>query len=103
MSTDTTVVLVHGPRLVRCTVPILVGLLAFAAPLVGQARHGHFYHVNYYQVRPGQEKAYDSSLVDVVNPVFDELVKRKGVVLYFLISMVADSGTNSDCGIMELA
>jgi len=33
MSTDTTVVLVHGPRLVRCTVPILVGLLAFAARL----------------------------------------------------------------------
>src|SRR5207302_9933129 len=45
MSTDTTVVLVHGARLVRRTLPILVGL-ALAAPLVGQARHGHFYHVN---------------------------------------------------------
>src|SRR2546430_5412046 len=63
MSTDTTVVLVHGARLVRRTLPILVGLLTLAAPLVGQARHGHFYHVNYYQVRPGQEKAYDSALV----------------------------------------
>src|SRR5206468_3517108 len=77
MSTDTTVVLVHSARLVRCTVPILVGVLALAAPLVGQARHGHFYHVNYYQVRPGQEKAYDSALVNVVTPVFDELVKRR--------------------------
>src|SRR2546429_8455146 len=80
MSTDTTVVLVHGARLVRRTLPILVGLLTLAAPLVGQARHGHFYHINYYQVRPGQEKAYDSALVDVVTPVFDELVKRKAVV-----------------------
>src|SRR5213080_3480958 len=77
MSTDTTVVLVHGARLVRRTLSILVGLLTLAAPLVGQARHGHFYHINYYQVRPGQEKAYDSALVDVVTPVFDELVKLK--------------------------
>ena len=34
MSTNTTVVVVHGPRLVRCTLPILVGLLTLAAPLV---------------------------------------------------------------------
>jgi hypothetical protein len=103
MSTDTTVVLVHGPRLVRCTVPILVGLLAFAAPLVGQARHGHFYHVNYYQVRPGQEKAYDSALVDVVTPVFDELVKRKAVVSYLLLTKVAGSGENTHLVIVEVA
>ena len=44
MSTDTTVVLVHGTHKARCTLPILVGLLTLAAPLVGQARHGHFYH-----------------------------------------------------------
>src|SRR5207244_7488411 len=92
MSTDTTVVLVHGARLVRRTLPILVGLLALAAPLVGQARRGHFYHVNYYQVRPGQEKAYDSALVDVVTPVFDELVKRKAVVSYLLLTKTAGSG-----------
>src|SRR5438046_10636583 len=76
MSTNTTVVLVHGARLVRCTLPILVGLLALAAPLVGQARHGHFYHVNYYQVRPGQRKAYDSALVALVTPWLNALVER---------------------------
>ena len=103
MSTDTTFVLVHGARLVRCTLPILVGLLALAAPLVGQARHGHFYHVNYYQVRPGQEKAYDSALVDVVTPVFDELVKRKAVVSYLLLTKIAGSGENTHVVIVEVA
>ena len=37
MSTDPTVVLVHGARLVRCMLPILFGLPALVAPLVGQA------------------------------------------------------------------
>ena len=102
MSTDTSVVLCHGARLVRCTLPILVGLLTLAAPLVGQARHGHFYHVNYYQVRPGQEKAYDSALVDVVTPVFDELVKRKAVVSYLLLTKIAGSGENTHVVIVEV-
>jgi len=103
MSTDTTVVLVPGARLVRCTLPILVGLLALAAPLVGQARPGHFYHVNYYQVRPGQEKAYDSALVNVVTPVFDELVKRKAVVSYLLLTKIAGAGENTHVVIVEVA
>src|SRR5437016_11739614 len=103
MSTDTTVVLAHGARLVRCTLPIFVGLVALAAPLVGQARHGHFYHVNYYQVRPGQEKEYDSALVDVVTPVFDELVKRKAVVSYLLLTKIAGSGENTHVVIVEVA
>src|SRR5213594_3598327 len=103
MSTNTTVVLVHGARLVRRTLPILVGLLTLAAPLVGQARHGHFYHVNYYQVRPGQEKAYDSALVDVVTPVFDELVKRKAVVSYLLLTKSAGSGEYTNVVIVEVA
>ena len=79
MSTDTTVVLVHGAHKARCTIPILVGLLTLTASLVGQARHGHFYHVNYYQVRPGQEKAYDSALVDVVIEVaMSRLTDKRG-------------------------
>ncbi|PYP00877.1 MAG: hypothetical protein DMD61_02630 [Gemmatimonadetes bacterium] len=84
----------------RRAVPILVGLLALAAPLVGQARSGHFYHVNYYQVRPGEEKAYDSALVNVVTPVFDELVKRKAMVSYLLLTKAAGSGeyTNTRVG-----
>src|SRR3989440_1515394 len=102
MSTDTSVVLCHGARLVRCTLPILVGLLTLAAPLVGQARHGHFYHVNYYQVRPGQEKAYDSALVNVVTPVFDELVKRKAVVSYLFLTKIAGSGENTHVVIVEV-
>src|SRR5881392_2232979 len=103
MSTDTTVVLCHGARLVRRALPILVGLLTLAAPLVGQARHGHFYHVNYYQVRPGQEKAYDSALVNVVTPVFDELVKRKAVVSYLLLTKIAGAGENTHVVIVEVA
>ncbi len=103
MSTDTSVVRVHGARLVGCTLPILVALLTLAAPLVGQARQGHFYHVNYYQVRPGQEKAYDSALVDVVTPVFDKLVKRKAVVSYLLLTKIAGSGENTHVVIVEVA
>ena len=103
MSSNTNVVLVHGPRSARCTLPILVGLLALAAPLVGQARRGHVYHVNFYQVRPGEEKAYDSALVDVVTPVFDELVKRKAVVSYLLLTKTAGSGEYTNVVIVEVA
>src|SRR5438552_15429174 len=87
----------------RRAVPILVGLLALAAPLVGQARSGHFYHVNYYQVRPGEEKAYDSALVNVVTPVFDELVKRKAMVSYLLLTKAAGSGEYTNLAIVEVA
>ena len=87
----------------RHSVPVLVGLLALAAPLVGQARHGHFYHVNYYQVRSGEEKAYDSALVNVVTPVFDELVKRKAMVSYLLLTKAAGSGEYTNIVIVEVA
>ena len=103
MSSETNVVLLQGARPARCTVPLLVCLVALAAPLVGQARHGHFYHVNYYQVRPGAEKAYDSALVDVVTPVFDELLKRKAVVSYLLLTKAAGSGENTHVAIVEVA
>src|SRR2546428_396803 len=96
MSSDTNVVLVHRVRPARCTLPIVVGLLALAAPLLAQARPGHFYHVNYYQVRPGEEKAYDSALVSVVTPVFDELVKRKAVASYLLLTKTAGSGEDAN-------
>jgi hypothetical protein len=103
MSSDTNVVLVYGARPARRTLPVLVGLLALAAPLVGQARQGRFYHVNYYQVRPGEEKAYDSALVNVVTPVFDELVKRKAVVSYLLLTKAAGSGEYTNLVIVEVA
>ena len=103
MSSNTNVGLVHGPRSARCTLPILVGLLALAAPLVGQAIRGHVYHVNFYQVRPGEEKAYDSALVSVVTPVFDELVKRKAVVSYLLLTKTAGSGEYTNVVIVEVA
>src|SRR4029077_7012903 len=76
----------------RATLPLLVGLLALATPLVGQAKHGSFYHFNYYQVRPGAEKAYDSLLVNVVTPVFDEMVKSKTMVSYLLFTKRDGSG-----------
>jgi hypothetical protein len=101
MPPDTNVVLAHGARTARRPLLILVGLLAFAAPLFGQAKPGHFYHINYYQVRPGQEKAYDSALVAVVTPVFDEMVRRKAVVSYLLLSKVAGSGEYTNMVIVE--
>ena len=101
MSSDTNVVLVHSARPARRPLRILVGLLAFAAPLFGQARPGHFYHVNYYQVRPGEEKAYDSALARVVTPVFDEMVKRKAIVSYLLLTKIAGSGDYTNMVIVE--
>lgn len=92
MSSDTNVALGHSTCLGRCTLAMLVGLLALATPLVGQAQHGPFYHVNYYQVRPGEEQAYDSALVNVLTPVFDEMVKRNAMMSYLLLTKTAGSG-----------
>ncbi len=84
--------------------PVLVGcLFALATPLIGQGAPGHFYHVNYYEVRAGQEKAYDSALARIVSPVFDEMVKRKAVVSYLLLTKVAGSGENTNLVIVEVA
>jgi hypothetical protein len=85
------------------SLPLLVGLLALATPLVGQAKHGRFYHFNYYQVQPGAEKAYDSLLVNVVTPVFDEMVKRKTMVSYLLLTKSAGSGEYTHITIVEVA
>src|ERR1043166_9966571 len=103
MSSRTNAVLEHSMRLGRCTLPILVGVLALPAPLVGQAKHGPFYHFNYYQVRPGAEKAYDSLLVNVVTPVFDQMVKRKAMVSYLLLTKSAGSGEYTHITIVEVA
>ena len=85
-------------------IPILVPLfLALAAPLIGQGTPGHFYHVNYYQVRPGQEKAYDSALAHVVAPVLNEMVRRKAAVSYLLLTKVAGSGEYTNLVIVEVA
>jgi hypothetical protein len=103
MSSHTNVVLQHPIRLGRRALPILVGLLAFATPLVGQAKHGPFYHFNYYQVQPGAEKAYDSLLINVVTPVFDEMVKRKAMMSYLLLTKSAGSGEYTHITIVEVA
>ena len=103
MSSQTNAAPEHGMRLGRCTLAILGGLLALARPLVGQAKHGPFYHVNYYQVRPGAEKAYDSALVNVVTPVFDEMVKRQAMVSYLLLTKSAGSGEYTNLTIVVVA
>ena len=103
MSSHTNVVLQRTIRLGRRALPILVGVLALATPLVGQAKHGPFYHFNYYQVRPGAEKAYDSLLVNVVTPVFDEMVKRKAMASYLLLTKSAGSGEYTHITIVEVA
>ncbi len=85
-------------------IALLVGsLLQTTTPLIGQGTPGHVYHVNYYQVRPGQEKAYDSALAKVVSPVFDEMVKRKAAVSYLLLRKLAGSGENTHLVIVEVA
>ena len=81
----------------------LMVLAMLTAPLAGQARPSHFYHVGYYQVQPGEEKAYDSALVNIVTPVFDEMVKRKAMVSYLLLTKVAGSGENTHVTIVEVA
>lgn len=84
--------------------PILVGLFfALTVPLAGQGTPGHFYHVNYYQVRPGQEKAYDSALARVVAPVLNEMVRRKAAVSYLLLTKVGGSGDYTNLVIVEVA
>ena len=103
MSSDTNVARGRSTRLGPCTFPILVGLLALAAPLSGQGKRGSFYHINYYQIRPGQEKVYDSALVNVVTPVFDEMVKRKAMVSYLLLTKTAGSGEHTNLTIVEVA
>ncbi len=85
-------------------VPMLVGLVfALPVPLAGQGTPGHFYHINYYQVRPGQEKAYDSALVHFVIPVLDEMVKRKAAVSYLLLKKLLGDGENTHLVIVEVA
>ena len=103
MSSETNVM--RGTRPARCSLPILIGLIALAAPapIFGQAKPGHFYHINYYQVRPGEEKAYDSALAAIVRPVFDEMVKRKAMVSYLLLSKIAGSGEYTNIAIVEVA
>ena len=103
MLSHTNVALQHRMRPGRGTLPILVGLLALATPLVGQAKHGPFYHINYYQVLPGAEQAYDSVLVNVVTPVFNEMVKRKAMMSYLLLTKSAGSGEYTHLTIVEVA
>ena len=81
----------------------LIVLAMLTAPLAGQTKPSHFYHVGYYQVLPGEEKAYDSALVNVATPVFDELVKRKAIVSYLLLTKVAGSGEHTHVTIVEVA
>jgi hypothetical protein len=65
MSWDRNVVRGQRTPLGRCLRSAFVGLVALAPPLDGQAKQGPFCHVNYYQVRSGDEQAYDSALVNV--------------------------------------
>jgi hypothetical protein len=100
---DTNVGLGRRTRLGHYTLAPLVGLFALATPLVGQAKQGPFYHVNYYQVRPGDEKAHDSALVNVLTPLFNEMVKRKAMVSYLLLTKTAGSGEYTNLTIVEVA
>ncbi len=59
--------------------------------------------VNHYEVRPGQEKAYDSALAQVVSPVLHEMVKRRAAVSYLLLTKVAGSGDYTNLVIVEVA
>ena len=103
MASDTNIGLGRRTRPAYCTLAPLVGLFALATPLVGQAKPGPFYHVNYYQVRPGDEKAHDSALVNVLTPLFNEMVKRKAMVSYLLLTKTAGSREYTNLTIVEVA
>ena len=103
MSSDTNMGLGRRTRLAYCTLAPLVGLFTLATPLVGQAKPGPFYHFNYYEVRPGDEKAHDSALVNVLTPLFNEMVKRKAMVSYLLLAKTAGSGEYTNLTIVEVA
>jgi hypothetical protein len=85
----------------RCTLSSLVALVALATPLAGQGVPGHVYWVGFYQALPGKAAAYNKALTDIVDPVLDELVRRKQMVSHLQLAQYAGGGENTNLVILE--
>jgi len=73
------------------------------SPPRSSVRRNRVPSINYHQVRPGDEKAHDSALVNVLTPLFNEMVKRKAMVSYLLLTKTAGSGEYANLTIVEVA
>jgi len=85
----------------RCALSSLVALLTLAIPLAGQATPGHVYWVGFYQALPGKAAAYNQALTEIVDPVLDELVRRKQMVSHVQLAQYAGAGENTNLVILE--
>ena len=85
----------------RCTLSSLVALVALATPLAGQGVPGHVYWVGFYQALPGKAAAYNKALTDIVDPVLDELVRRKQMVSHLQLAQYAGAGESTNLVILE--
>jgi len=87
----------------RCALSSLVALLTLAIPLAGQATPGHVYWVGFYQALPGKAAAYNQALTEIVDPVLDELVRRKQMVSHVQLAQYAGAGENTNLVILEFS
>ena len=85
----------------RCSFSSLVAVVTLATPLAGQAAPGHVYWVGFYQALPGKAAAYNKALTDIVDPVLDELVRRKQMVSHVQLAQYTGAGENTNLVILE--
>jgi hypothetical protein len=76
-------------------------LLAPASALTAQTTPGHVYWVGFYQALPGKAAAYNKALTEIVDPVLDELVRRKLMVSHVQLAQYAGGGENTNLVILE--
>jgi hypothetical protein len=91
----------QDPAYMRCTLAVFFTLITLATPLAGQAPAGHIYWVGFYQALPGKAAAYNKALTDIVDPVLDELVRRKQLVSHVQLAQYAGAGENTNLVILE--
>jgi hypothetical protein len=87
----------------RCNLPVLIGLLTLATPLVGQTRSGHVYDISYFQALPGKGGAYNKALAEITFPILDEMVKRKALVAYTALDQYSGAGEYTHVFILEFS
>jgi hypothetical protein len=85
----------------HCRVSSLVAVVILATPLAGQAVPAPVYWVGFYQAQPGKAAAYNKALTDVVDPVLDELVRRKLMVSHVQLAQYTGAGENTNLVILE--
>jgi hypothetical protein len=56
--------------------------LAAPAPALAQSEPGHVYQINEFRAYPGMESAYSQSYHEYLRPIWNEIVRRGGMVRY---------------------